>query len=444
MSYPPMPLDPPSDSPSPTPLDRGGSAAVIAELFGEEPEPRGWSGWPWLLGTGVVLALGLAGWWAYRHWQGQSGEPPVVTTAAVSRQNLENRVDASGTVTLGNQQTLKAPGDVTVEAVLVEAGQRVRRGTVLLRLRDRGLEQQLDEALIQRDILALERQGQDRLLQEKSRQVERAQDRLAESQELVGRGFISEDEYERDRDSLESAQAELRQTQLDRQKSELEMRKNQATLDNLKARMADNAILAPFDALVLNIKAQPGDGVPREGELLTLGDPAQERVIFELMALDARQVAIAMPVRVSMIGPNPQPFTGQVVSIAPQALSPGQDNTGDQATVQAIAQLDRPSGQLIPGSAVSVEVLLSQRQGVLAVPTTALQRDGQETYLWVVDGASKARRRTVQTGLSTLEAVEITQGLQEGDRVIATPPIDSPLSDGMAVSTPPAPALPAP
>jgi HlyD family secretion protein len=208
--------------------------------------------------------------------------------------------------------------------------------------------------------------------------------------------------------------------------------------------MADNAILAPFDALVLNIKAQPGDGVPREGELLTLGDPAQERVIFELMALDARQVAIAMPVRVSMIGPNPQPFTGQVVSIAPQALSPGQDSSRDQPTVQAVAQLDRPSGKLIPGSAVSVEVLLSQRQGVLAVPTTALQRDGQETYLWVVDGASKARRRAVQTGLSTLDAVEITQGLQVGDRVIATPPVDFPLSDGMAVSTPPAPSLPAP
>ncbi len=331
-----------------------------------------------------------------------------MTTAAVGRRNLENRIDASGPVTLGNQQTLKAPGDVTVEAVLVEASQRVRRGTVLLRLHDRGLEQQLDEALIQKDILRLERQGQERLLQEKIRQVER--------------GFIAEDEYERDRDSLESAQGELQQTQLDWQRSELEMRKNQATLDNLKARMADNAILAPFDALVLNIKAQPGDGVPREGELLTLGDPAEERVIFELMALDACQVAIAMPVRVSMIGPNPEPFSGRVVSIAPQALSSGQDSSRDQATVQAIRQLDRPSGKLIPGSAVSVEVLLSQRQGVLAVPTTALQRDGQETYLWVVEGAGMARRRTVQTGLSTLDGVEITQGLQSGDRVIVTPP----------------------
>ena len=345
-----------------------------------------------------------------------------MTTAAVGRRNLENRIDASGPVTLGNPQTLKAPGDVTVEAVLVEASQRVRRGTVLLRLRDRGLEQQLDEALIQKDILRLERQGQERLLQEKIRQVKRARKRLAESQELVERGFIAEDEYERDRDSLESAQGELQQTQLDWQRSELEMRKNQATLDNLKARMADNAILAPFDALVLNIKAQPGDGVPREGELLTLGDPAEERVIFELMALDACQVAIAMPVRVSMIGPNPEPFSGRVVSIAPQALSSGQDSSRDQATVQAIRQLDRPSGKLIPGSAVSVEVLLSQRQGVLAVPTTALQRDGQETYLWVVEGAGMARRRTVQTGLSTLDGVEITQGLQAGDRVIVTPP----------------------
>lgn len=74
-----MALDPPSDPPSSTPLDRGDSAAVIAELFGEEVEPRRWSGWPWLLGTGVVVALGVGGWWAYRHGQGPATDPPLVT-----------------------------------------------------------------------------------------------------------------------------------------------------------------------------------------------------------------------------------------------------------------------------------------------------------------------------------------------------------------------------
>ena len=135
------------------------------------------------------------------------------------RNTLETRVDASGAVTLGNQQTLTAPGDVTVEEVLVTENQEVAAGTVLLRLRARELERQLEDARIQQSIDEISYQRKQEVVQENLREVRRAEERLAESRQLLDQGYISEDEYERDRNALEQAQSALRTAQVDLQNS---------------------------------------------------------------------------------------------------------------------------------------------------------------------------------------------------------------------------------
>lgn len=387
----------------------------------------------WLVASGLLVLVALGGWWGYSTWQRRSLDPVRVTTASPARATLENRVDASGTVTLGNQQTLTAPEDVTVEAVLVSERQSVAAGEVLLRLRDRNLEQQLNEQLIQESILQLDYQRQQEVLAERQRDVRRAEDRLAESQELVAEGYIPEDELDNDRKALESARSERRTAQVEVQKKILEGQKNQATIANLRARIADNNIVAPFNAVVLNINVSAGDGVPREGQLLTLGDPTQEMVQFNLMALDAGKVSVNMPLRISVIGPNPQKYPGRVVSIAPQAVSDDGSSNSTQASVQALGQLDRPSGVLIPGSSVSVEIILEQQQNALSLPVGTVRQEGQETYVWVTDAQGRVQKRPVTTGLETLDAIEITSGLQETDQVILNSPPEQELTEGLEV-----------
>lgn len=100
-----------------------------------------------------------------------------------------------------------------------------------------------------------------------------------------------------------------------------------------------------------------------------------------------------------------------------------------------MAALNQPSGSLIPGSAVSVDVIVDQRQDALVVPVTAVQRDGESPYVWVRDADNLARRREVTIGLETLEAVEITAGLQVGDEIVVALPPDANLSPGQPLNT---------
>lgn len=413
----------------------GMESDYLPSLFEDEPiETKQTGGLRWILASGLLVIVALGGWWGVTTWQRRTVEPVMVTTASPVRQTLENQVNASGVVTLGNQQTLSAPDDVTVEAVLVTERQTVAAGDVLLRLRDRALEQQLDEKMIQETILQLDDQRQQEILQERQREVQRAEERLAESQELATEGYIPEDELEEDRNALERAQSEFRAAQVDLKKKALERRQNQAAIASIRARMADNNIVAPFDAVVLNINVASGDGVPREADLLTIGDPSQEMVQFDLITLDAGKVSVNMPVRISMIGPNPQKYPGRLVSIAPQAVSADGNNNSGQASVQAVARLNQPSGVLIPGSSVNVEVILEQQEDTLAVPLGTVQSEKDSTYIWVVDADGNAQKREVTTGMETLDAIEIASGLAETDQIIINFPPDQELTEGQKVT----------
>lgn len=407
----------------------------LSDLFDDDqPENKFGAGLKWILASGLLLALALGGWWGYSIWQRRSVDPTTVATASPMRNTLETRVDASGVVTLGNQQTLTAPGDVTVEEVMVTENQEVAAGNVLLRLRARDLERQLEDARIQQSIDEISYQRKQEVVQERLRAVRRAEERLAESRQLLDQGYISEDEFETDRDALEQAQSALRTDQVDLQTAEMERQKKQVAMANLEAQLADNSLVAPFDAVVLSIQAQAGDGISREGELLTIGDPDREVVEFELQALDAGKVSVNMPVRVSMAGPNPQQYPGRVISIAPQAVAAeGGGFGGGGPTVKAIAQLDQPSGVLIPGSSVNLEIILVQEENALAIPLTALQQSPEGPFVWVVDENNRVEQRPVSTGLQTLDAVAITSGLAETDTIIMAPPPGEPLSEGMEI-----------
>ncbi|MGF1459581.1 MAG: efflux RND transporter periplasmic adaptor subunit [Leptolyngbyaceae cyanobacterium] len=394
----------------------------------DEPIRRERTGLRWLVVSGVLVLVGVGGWLGYRTWLQTPAEPVTVTTVQAGRMDLEVTITEAGIVELGGQQTFKAPSDVTVQTVLVEERERVSQGQVLLELRDRDLQQRLEDQMVQARINQLELARQQEVLAERRSRVADAETRLADSADLLDQGYISEDEFRRDKRDLEDAQSQLRDAEVELTKAQLQLQQNQLSVESLQLQLEDNQIIAPIDAIVLRVDVKPGDGVEREGRLLSIGDPTQETIRLELTTLNAAKVGIGMPVRVSVIGPDPDMFEGRVIRVSPQAIA--DDSNADQSTVEAEAVLNQPSATLIPGSAVSVEIVLEQRQNALAVPVAAIQRDSPTPYVWVQDAAGLAQQREVSLGLETLESAEITAGLQPGDMVVVAIPPEVSLSPG--------------
>jgi HlyD family secretion protein len=226
--------------------------------------------------------------------------------------------------------------------------------------------------------------------------------------------------------AYKDAEAEQRNALLDVQRGQDKFREAQQQL-------SDRLVKAPFPSVVLKININPGDGVKTEGKLMTLGDPSKEMVKLQLTTLNAAKVRLNQRVRVSTIGPNAKTFTGRLISLSPQAVPPGSEGDGggmmmggsggsdSQARVNAIAILDKPSGTLIPGSQVSVEVVLQQRRNVTTIPLEVLQQ-GDRPFVWVKDGNGKAQKRDIVLGLQGLTNAEVKSGLHAGEQIVQPPP----------------------
>ena len=166
---------------------------------------------------------------------------------------------------------------------------------------------------------------------------------------------------------------------------------------------------------------------------------------LQLSTLDAAKVRVNQKVRIKVIGPNAKPFTGRVTSLYPQAIAPDNNNEqssrgqSGQVKVPATVQLDKPSGTLIPGSQVSVEIIQAQRQNVVVLDLAAIVRSRSSPFVWIRDSQSKAQKRPVTLGLEGVTTVEVTSGLRPREQVIMPTP-ETPIQSGMPVipsSSPP-------
>jgi len=229
---------------------------------------------------------------------------------------------------------------------------------------------------------------------------------------------------------LQQFQSELQQSLSDLNKMKIEYKEQTLQLQN-------NLVTSPLDGVVLNINVKPGDGVNRSNDLITLGDPSQELVQLKLSTLNASQVKPNQSARIIIIGPNSKPFQGRVKQVNLQATTGSNTNnqsssSSEQATVPATVQLDQPTGTLIPGSPVSVEIILEERKNVIALNTELIQSEKNSEFVWKLDSNHQAQKQPVTVGLKGLTQVEIKTGLKVGDTVIIPPP-DTPIKPGTPI-----------
>lgn len=486
----------------------------FADIFKKNQKYQ--SGIKWLVGSGIITVLGASGWLFYMQNFHQSSQAVPVSLVTVKKEDIEITINESGTVELGDQKSLKSPGEVTVDKVLVKVGDLVQTNQQLLVLRNLKEQAQLanqslgirkQELMVararekvleaQNRVLMLQKEVEMPLKQKleiQKLQVELARSRAkvseaqaeltAEQKELknlqvfsnqgvIARTKLREQEalvrkaaaelndmksevnakqieikaltVEKQRqiepkDKLSLAQSQLNEAESEVKTAQRELQRLQVERQNIATQIQKNFVTAPISGKILDIKVQDGDGINPGDILLTLGNPAQELVKLQLGTLDAAKVKINQLARLKSIGPNPQKYTGRVQTLHPIATSSREDengsskgNSSSQATVPAIVKLDKPTGTLIPGSQVSVEIVVQERQDVVAVSLEAIQRsDDGEPFVWVRDRNGKAQKQKVSLGLESATEVEVKSGLKAGDKIIIPSPKQS-LSPGTSV-----------
>ena len=318
----------------------------------------------------------------------RNGKPPVaVEVMTLARADLAESVAVVGSVSPKLTAELRSEVTSVVDAVLISEWVRVRKGQPLARLNTRDAEAALEAV---KAALAQARVAETRA----TRELERAQ-------KLRQVGLLTQQGLDDARSAQEAAGAAVAAAE--------------AQLEMAETHLSKSTIRAPFDGVVAHRGVGVGDRVENMG-----GDP-----MFRIVDNRVLQLTVTVPSTRSA-GLR----VGQTLTFTVDAL-PGKTFSGEvmhvnptvdpvSRSVKVVADVPNPEDQLRGGMFASGRIVTGTRPAVLQIPRSALlswdlQR-GEGSVL--VLGGEVAEQRTVKTGIVAGDAVEITFGLEAGERVI--------------------------
>ena len=379
--------------------------------------------WPWLIVAVAVAAVAVIAWLTLRGPRVDalplSYAPLVRTLQFSARVATLSRVDVGSTVT------------GRVAQVLVTEGMQVRKGDVLVQLESDELRAALTQAL------ASERQAKARLdglrstgrsgaraaLAQSDATLLAASAELARVRQLVAQGFFSASRLDEAQRAVDVARAQqsgstaqsqaIGDTGTEVMQAEAQLAASQAATAAAQARLKQTAVLAPADARVLTRQVEPGQIVQPGKALMALALAGPTQLVAQVDERFLDQLQVGQGAMVVADAFASQRFAARVLSIAPSV-------DAQRGAIEVKFALEQQAPAFLrEDMTLSVEVETGRRARALVLPLRALrtQSAGESATVLVVD-AGHAQQRNVRLGLRSLSAVEVLEGLTEGDEVL--------------------------
>ena len=203
-----------------------------------------------------------------------------------------------------------------------------------------------------------------------------------------------------------------------------QLKNAKASLESAQDRLDDYMVTSPITGTVVEKTVKAGDNVGTgsnsNNTLCIIYDLTYLEMTLNIDELDIDNVEVGQTVNVTSDAKEGQTFTGVVTKVSVVGTT-----SGGTTTYPVTVRIDDTDG-LRPGMNVDAEIVLSSADGVLAIPSLAVNRG--DTVLVTSDSPSAANALEqeapegyayvqVTTGVSDDSYIEITSGLQEGDTV---------------------------
>jgi RND family efflux transporter MFP subunit len=185
-----------------------------------------------------------------------------------------------------------------------------------------------------------------------------------------------------------------------------------AELNIVEQQLADTSLRAPFDGVVQERKASPGDYLMEGAPLATLVRIDPVRLRLEAAEREALAVQRGQKVRFKVDG-DTNVQSGQIDRLSPVISE-------DNRMLRVEADIANPHGRLRPGSFVRAEIVVDDQAVAVVVPRNAVVTFAGVEKVFVVESGKAAERR-VTTGRVSGDEVEIVKGLKAGESVVVEP-----------------------
>jgi HlyD family secretion protein len=352
----------------------------------------------------LVLAAGSVFWWLTRP------KPLQVVLTEVGRGKVEASVanTRAGSVEACQRTRLSPISGGRIVYLGVKKGDHVKKGQMLIKLWND--DQQAQSGLAQTQVESARKR-----VSEVCATADNAEHEAARMAKLRIKGFISEGGEEKTRFEATSRRAACEGMRAD-------VTQAQARVTVTQVEQGRTVLVAPFDGTVADIVGELGEyttpsppGVATPPAIDLINDSCLY-IKAPMDEVDAPKVHVGQTARVTLDALPGKVLPAHIKRVAPYVVA-----VEKQArTVDVEANLDQSlaPGELLVGYSADLEVILDTRENVLRIPTSAVQ-EGNKVLIYRSD-SGKLEERTIKTGITNWEYVEVLEGLRQGDRIVTS------------------------
>lgn len=334
-------------------------------------------------------------------WMKSQPVPEEYEVFTAKSMDLRKTTVVTGKIEPRNEVNVKPQISGIITDLYKEAGDRVEAGEVIAKVKVIPDMAQLSAA-----------QARVRLAEVN---VKQARVDYGREKTLYDKGLVAAEEYEKSKQTYDQAQEEL-----------------EAANDNLQvvrygvsARNAGESstlIRATISGLVLDVPVKVGNTVILSNTfndgttIATVANMADLIFRGNIDEIDVGRLVAGMPMKITVGAMHDMRLQASLEYISPKAV---ETNGANQFEIKAAVKVT-DDNLIRSGYSANAEIVLAEAKGVLAVPESAIEFEGNDTYLYVVKGSGdnmQYERRKVETGLSDGLHIEVKKGLKTGEKV---------------------------
>jgi HlyD family secretion protein len=379
----------------------------------------------------IVIALGLIAALiplASRWWRAERAvDATTVRIGTVTRGDLMRDISVQARVVAALHPTLFSPGQGIV-SVKTKAGTQVRSGDVLATIES----PELRSAFVQAQSLLISmradldrqkivsRQAAARAQQQvqlTALRLQAAKRNLERFERTFKEGLSNRADYEAAQDAVSVAEMELDQAKkelamgnetltFDIRSREEMVRRQQSVAGELQKRVDDLTVRAPFDGMVASVAVQDRDAVAPNQAIVTVVNLESFELELALPEEYASETSIGTNASIDFEG---RQYPGRVTAVSPEVVN-------SQVTATVVFTADTPD-RLKQSQRVTTRLVYESKKDVLKVSRGAFLESGGGRIAYVVNG-SLATKRDVKFGASSVNEVEVVDGLREGEKIV--------------------------
>lgn len=404
--------------------------------------------------VGIVIIVTLIGIIGF--YMANRNKVVQVDAAIAVEGSIEKYVEELGIVKAKNQGDIYASTSGTVKEILVDIGDEVKKGDVLVKLDDMQISKEIQGLETERSaILAQYNEAKETVdiesikkleltVKDMERRTRRAEETANNSQRLYEAGAISHEEYKNALDNLELEKSNLEKIKLDLELMNKPVSKNitaqyEARLkqidiqkEKLKDLSRDFTITSNIDGIVLRKTIEEGSYIQPGMDIMEIGNVEELYIESDILVDDIAYVQEGARVKISNKNLGLVDLEGVVKKIYPYAFTKVSDLGVEQRRVKVDIEIKDSIKNIRPGYDLDIKIVVDSKDNTILIPKDSIF-DMEGKHFVFVNTDNKAELREVKKGLESQRQVEVISGLKKGEVVILSP--DEKIEEGINIDT---------